>query len=157
MCQWLLSMLHYSVTRPKSGNLIGSHYLWLKHVSGRNSVHLLNGHVFNRWAAESSFICGRSTANQRIECFWSMLRKKHCQFWMSYFRQLKEDGMYTGSEIDKELIRFCFLPVIQVCLKPGTGFYHISLCVTFYENHQPLCTSTITHYSSSMMKPTMVS
>ena len=66
------------------------------------------------WSGESSFLYGKSTANQRIESFWSILRKQHCQFWISQFKQLKEDGYFTGTDIDKELIRFCFLQLIQV-------------------------------------------
>lgn len=68
----------------------------------------------DRWAGEGSFLYGKSTANQRIESFWSMLRKQHCQFWITQFKYFKEEGIYTGTYIDQELIRFCFLQLIQV-------------------------------------------
>ncbi|KAJ8041259.1 hypothetical protein HOLleu_12025 [Holothuria leucospilota] len=42
-----------------------------------------------------------------------MLRKHCCQFWMDFFAQLKHDGFFDGSELDKEIMRFCFLSTIQ--------------------------------------------
>lgn len=71
----------------------------------------------DRWTGDASFQYGRSTANQRIESYWSVLRKEYGQFWISIFQQLKEDGDFDGTDVDKELVRFCFLPLIQVmCL-----------------------------------------
>ncbi|CAH0563093.1 unnamed protein product [Brassicogethes aeneus] len=60
-----------------------------------------------------SFIYGTSQCNQRIESWWSMLRKHSAQFWMNLFQGLKEDGHFTGSALDKALIQFCFLGILQ--------------------------------------------
>lgn len=66
------------------------------------------------WAGESSFLYGKSTANQRIEAFWSILRKQYAQYWISLFHELKDHGYFSGTYIDKQLIRFCFMALIQV-------------------------------------------
>ncbi|XP_071956877.1 uncharacterized protein [Antedon mediterranea] len=61
----------------------------------------------------SSFIRGTSQHNQRIESWWSILRKHCAQFWMNVFKQLKNDGRFDGGHIDKSLIQFCFMKLIQ--------------------------------------------
>ncbi|KAK3517985.1 hypothetical protein QTP70_029096 [Hemibagrus guttatus] len=56
---------------------------------------------------------GPSTGNQRIERWWSTLRSQCIQFWMDHFVQLKEDGDFIDTFIDKGLIQFCFQHFIQ--------------------------------------------
>ncbi|XP_051782603.1 uncharacterized protein LOC127527557 [Erpetoichthys calabaricus] len=65
------------------------------------------------YAAENSFIYGQSRTNQRIEFWWGILRKQNLQFWMDLFRQIQVDGYFSGDFLDKELIRFCFMKLIQ--------------------------------------------
>ncbi|XP_037136560.1 uncharacterized protein LOC119139703 [Syngnathus acus] len=67
----------------------------------------------DNFAGEKSFLYGRSTANQRIEGWWSILRKQSAQFWINLFQTLQEDGHYTGDFLDKSLIQFCFLNLVQ--------------------------------------------
>lgn len=62
------------------------------------------------------FLVGRSPANQRIESWWCILRKHSAQFWMNLFQNLCEDGYYDGSFLDRSLIQFCFMDIIQVGL-----------------------------------------
>ncbi|KAB0804068.1 hypothetical protein PPYR_01038 [Photinus pyralis] len=59
------------------------------------------------------FLYGKSTSNQRIESWWSILRKHHSQFWLNLFHKLREDGNFSGDFLDKNLIQFCFLKIIQ--------------------------------------------
>ncbi|XP_047242593.1 uncharacterized protein LOC124881124 isoform X1 [Girardinichthys multiradiatus] len=65
------------------------------------------------FAGDKSFVYGRSTANQRIEGWWATLRKQSAQFWMSLFQTFQDDGHFTGDFLDKNLIQFCFLNLIQ--------------------------------------------
>ena len=65
-------------------------------------------------ADSKSFVYGRSIANQRIEAWWSILRKENAQFWMNTFCELKDDDKFDGSFLDKNLIQFCFMTLIQV-------------------------------------------
>ncbi len=93
-----------------------------------------NGHVevfqkfFRRnhtdeFAGEKSFIYGPSTRNQRIEAWWLVARKHGGQFWMDLFCKLEADGHFTGSFLDKNLIQFCFMNVIQVRFSCQLYFY----------------------------------
>ncbi|XP_062605262.1 uncharacterized protein LOC134267055 [Saccostrea cucullata] len=63
--------------------------------------------------ASRSFLYGSSNHNQRIEAWWSYLRSHNAQFWMSLFKGLKEEDEFTGNFLDKNLIQFCFMRLIQ--------------------------------------------
>ena len=67
-----------------------------------------NEHVSN------CFIYGSSNHNQRIEGWWSFLRKHKSQFWINFFQSLKERNLFNGTFLDKNLIQFCFIDLIQV-------------------------------------------
>ncbi|XP_038071286.1 uncharacterized protein LOC119740150 [Patiria miniata] len=60
-----------------------------------------------------SFIQGSSQHNQRIECWWSVLRKHCLQFWMNLFEELKDNGDFCGDFLDKSLVQFCFMNLFQ--------------------------------------------
>lgn len=69
-------------------------------------------------SGEKSFIYGRSTSNQRIESWWGLLRKECVEFWLEKLHCLKDEGLFDGEFLDKNLIIFCFLGIIQVCNFP---------------------------------------
>lgn len=60
------------------------------------------------------FLYGKSTHNQRIEAWWSILRKHSAQFWMNLFQMLRDDNLFDGTFLDKSLIQYCFMDLIQV-------------------------------------------
>ncbi|XP_065892437.1 uncharacterized protein [Dysidea avara] len=49
------------------------------------------------FAKEKSFMYGQSTSNQRIEAWWGQLRKNAAQWWMDYFKALRETGELDDS------------------------------------------------------------
>ena len=60
---------------------------------------------------------GRSTANQRIESWWGNYRRQNAEYWRDLFQEFQSAGEFNGDMVDKGLIQFCFLDVIQVtCL-----------------------------------------
>jgi len=59
---------------------------------------------------------GQSKLNQRIESWWCIYRKEVSEYYISLFYQLEAEGAFSGDEFDKELVRFCFLGIIQVLL-----------------------------------------
>ena len=81
---------------------------------GTENVLVEDIHRSFRHNAERRFLYGASTLNQRIEAWWAMLRKECLHFWIQLFRQLKEDGEFSGNWLDKNLIRYCFMELIQV-------------------------------------------
>ncbi|XP_065909324.1 uncharacterized protein [Dysidea avara] len=66
------------------------------------------------FAKEKSFMYGRSTSNQHIEAWWGQLRKNAAQWWMDYFKALRESGeLDDSSEYHIDCLRYCFMDLIQ--------------------------------------------
>lgn len=68
----------------------------------------------NSNSSRPPFLVGKSTHNQRIEAWWSILRKQNSQYWIDFFGSLRDEGVFIGDDLDKDLIRFCFMNIIQV-------------------------------------------
>lgn len=65
-------------------------------------------------AQNNSFIQGKSSANQRIEAYWSKLRHGGGGWWMNFFKDLRDSGTYQDHDpLQVECLRFCFMPVIR--------------------------------------------
>ncbi|KAM7382146.1 hypothetical protein PAMA_012828 [Pampus argenteus] len=59
------------------------------------------------------YLYGSSNHNQRIENWWGFLRKQHAQFWMNLFQALKDSDSFSGDFLDKSLIQFTCLEIIE--------------------------------------------
>ncbi|XP_027858982.1 uncharacterized protein LOC114135683 [Xiphophorus couchianus] len=70
-------------------------------------------HLTEDQPQSDNVIFGPSTGNQRIERWWLTLRSECIQFWMDLFDKLKADGHFSDNFLDKALIQFCFLHIIQ--------------------------------------------
>ncbi|XDV33831.1 hypothetical protein PO909_004099 [Leuciscus waleckii] len=64
-------------------------------------------------AGARSCITGVSTANQRIESWWGLMRKEGIEFWIQFFGELKDEGLFAGDFLDKALLQLCFRNIIQ--------------------------------------------
>ena len=65
-------------------------------------------------AGDSSFMYSRSVSNQRIEAWWSTLRKMDTDFWINYFKDLREIGLYSDNNVlHVNCLKFCFMPLIR--------------------------------------------
>ncbi|XP_068708455.1 uncharacterized protein [Montipora foliosa] len=68
----------------------------------------------DEFAGRKSFLYGRSVANQRIEGWWAFLRRSETDWWINYFKDLRDQGLYNDDDpVQVECLRFCFLPVLQ--------------------------------------------
>lgn len=82
---------------------------------GVEKIQTILNNVFNEKPTNKpAFLYGKSTRNQRIEAWWNILRKENAQFWMNMFEMLKDDNLFDGSFLDKALLQFCFVDIIQV-------------------------------------------
>ena len=55
-----------------------------------------------------------SPRNQRIECYWSSLRKLRSSWWIDFFADLLQSGILDlTNDINKEALWFCFADVLQ--------------------------------------------
>ncbi|KAG2467481.1 PPR21 phosphatase, partial [Polypterus senegalus] len=67
----------------------------------------------NGTLSEPAILQGRSTANQRIEWWWGFYRRQNVDYWRDLFLEFQSVGDFNGHVVDKGLIQFCFLDVIQ--------------------------------------------
>lgn len=89
------------------------------------------------WGEELSYcvLKGKSTSNQRIESWWNQYRRQNSEYYIELFQRLTMEGNFCGDEVDKELIRFCFLQIIQVCwtiIYCQENFYRIALLCSLF-------------------------
>lgn len=65
-------------------------------------------------AGEKSFRYGKSVSNQRIEAWWSQLRRGLTDWWIVYFKELRESGLYCDvNPIHVECLKFCYMDLIR--------------------------------------------
>ena len=71
------------------------------------------------FAGDNSFLYGRSVSNQRIESWWSFLRKTDSDpGWMQFFKDIRDSGIYCDDNpVHVECLKFCFMKFIQDELK----------------------------------------
>ncbi len=74
----------------------------------------LNGHVY-----------GSSPQNQRIESFWSLLKRLRLQWWINLFQDLvNADMLDTSKDKHIECVRYCFMELIQSDLDRFKSFWN---------------------------------
>ena len=63
---------------------------------------------------DQSFLYGKSSSNQRIEAWWGMLKRGGMAWWINFFKDLRDYGLYLEDNvIEAECLKFCFMPVIR--------------------------------------------
>ena len=68
----------------------------------------------DRFAAEKSFLYGKSTTNQRIEAWCSVLRRGCTDWWIKYMKVLRDREIYDDSDnIQVECLKFCYCDLIK--------------------------------------------
>uniref|UniRef100_A0A8C4HR76 Integrase core domain-containing protein n=1 Tax=Dicentrarchus labrax TaxID=13489 RepID=A0A8C4HR76_DICLA len=115
-------------TTSSDPKLIGGYYMEaVQRLKGcprvvRGDLGTENGYVrgFQRFLVSThqedtldSYLEGASTANQRIEYWWGFLRRQCMEFWISLFADLRDNGLFDGGFLDKNLLQFCCMGLIQ--------------------------------------------
>ena len=73
-----------------------------------------------------SFLYAASTRNQRIEAFWSWLKKFNLSWWIDSFTDLIKCRIYNpGSEFHREALIFSFMLVTQAQLNDFARIWNI--------------------------------
>lgn len=66
------------------------------------------------FSGEKSFLYGSSLSNQRIEAWWSQLRRSHSDWWIEFLRGVREEGLYDDTNfMHIQCMRYCFMPVLR--------------------------------------------
>ena len=74
----------------------------------------LRRHPTNALSGTESFMYGRSVANQRIEAWWSFLRKSETGWWINFFRDMRDSGQFDeNNPLHIDCIRFSFTALLQ--------------------------------------------
>ena len=69
------------------------------------------------FAGDRSFMYGRSTSNQQNEAWWSLLRKACTDWWIRFFKDLRDQGLYNHDNvIHRECLKFCFIDILKTKL-----------------------------------------
>ena len=64
--------------------------------------------------ANSSFRIGSSTANQRIPSWWSIMRRSRLNWWINFFKDLRDQGHFDASiAYHVDALRFSFMGLLQ--------------------------------------------
>ncbi|KAJ8667781.1 hypothetical protein QAD02_009444 [Eretmocerus hayati] len=64
-------------------------------------------------SGDNSFLYGESTHNQRIESYWGQMRKHSMNFYIEFFKSMKDQRLFNGSQEEIKCLQFCFGPLIQ--------------------------------------------
>ena len=63
---------------------------------------------------QGAHIYGTSQNNQRIEGWWSFLKRSRMSWWINFFKDLMEKGIFnSGNQLEMEGLWFCFSDTIQ--------------------------------------------
>lgn len=69
----------------------------------------------DQFAGDKAHRYGSSPSNQRIEGWWSFLKRSRSAWWISFFKDMSESGVLDlGDPFHMESLWFCFAKVIQV-------------------------------------------
>jgi len=61
----------------------------------------------------NSFSIITSPQNQRIEAYWSILKRDKIGWWKEFFQDLVDLDLYQNLPVLKECIRFCFMSLLR--------------------------------------------
>ena len=68
----------------------------------------------DKYSGENSHRFVESKRNQRIEAWWSFYRRNRSTWWINFFKDLVERGIFLyGNEYHKEYLWFCFSQLLQ--------------------------------------------
>ena len=66
-------------------------------------------------SGHSSFLFGSPTNNQRIESWWSILKRQNSAWWINFFKDLQDEGLFDPSlNHHKECMKFCFSGILKM-------------------------------------------
>ena len=107
----------------------------------------LRGDGTDDLAGEKAHRYVASTANQRIECWWSSLRRSRTSWWINFFKDLSERGVYiSGNIYHNECLWFCFNEILQQDFFSG----YIGTLITFVNQDTIQSQGNLTNFFSCL-------
>ena len=66
------------------------------------------------FSGDKSFLYRKSVSNQRIEAWWSFLKKSNTSWWIDFSKDMIGESIFCCHDpIHLKCLRFCFMPLIQ--------------------------------------------
>ena len=66
------------------------------------------------FAGQKSFLYGRSVSNHRTEAWWGFLRRTETDWWINFFKDLRNTGLFNDSDlVQAECLSFCFTALLK--------------------------------------------
>lgn len=77
-------------------------------------------------AGVKSFMYGKSTANQRVEAWWGLLRKFCSGWWINFFKDLRDRGTYRSHDpLHTECLRYCFMNLLRLEIEQSAAEWNV--------------------------------
>ena len=90
------------------------------------------------FAGDKSFMYGRSVSNQRIEAWWGQLRRGCAEWWIEYFKHMRDSGLYCDSDlIHVECLCFCYMHILQDELQRVARLWNLHRIRSFTNPESP--------------------
>ena len=68
----------------------------------------------DQWAGDKAHVYGSSPANQRIEAWWSFLRRSRSSWWIDLFQDMSQSGILDlGNVYHMEALWYCYYKLLQ--------------------------------------------
>ena len=71
------------------------------------------------WAGDKSFLYGKSVANQRIEAWWGILRRGCSDWWIRFFKDMRDSGLYCANDAvpvhKNQTVSTCHIRQYAIC------------------------------------------
>ena len=92
------------------------------------------------FSGEKSHIYGSSHASQRIEAWWSFLRRNCSGHWIDFFKDLVEETtLQLGNTLHMECLWFCFSSLLQWDLDYITPIISVNHVTIQFQEFQIFC------------------
>lgn len=105
--------------------------------------------IMRRFVGQQSHTYTSSQRNQRIESWWSQLRRGATSYIMNHFALLESEELVNfGNEYDKDLIRYSFMTSIQHELNIYRASWNLHPIRSQRYNHVPCGVPTDLHFNS---------
>jgi len=89
-------------------------------IAGKKTLLLLP------WGMDRAHTYGTSPSNQRIEAWWSFLRRGRTPWWMELFSYLVDQGIYhVGHVRETDWLRICFMNVLRRDLDEVVAYWNM--------------------------------
>lgn len=68
----------------------------------------------DQWAGDKAHVYGSSPANQRIEAWWSFLRRSRSSWWIDLFQDMSQSGVLEmGNTYHMEALWYCYHKLLE--------------------------------------------